>query len=92
MSEDIKAVLREYIASSSTMRGPGAVSDATPLALYHTLDSMAVLELVLFLEGRFGIEFTARDLDRRRLATIDQIEELVRQKIAQKQGSGEGPA
>ncbi len=82
MSEDIKAVLREYVAGSPILRRPGEVSDTTPLATYGILDSMAMLDLVLFLENRFGIEFSARDLDRRRVETIDHIESLVREKLA----------
>jgi len=82
--DDIKAVLREYIRTSPILRAPGALTDETPLAAYGILDSIAVLELVLFIEGRFGIEFGAQDLDRRRLETIDRIEGLVRDKLAQK--------
>jgi acyl carrier protein len=90
MSEDIKAVLREYVAGSPILRRPGEVSDTTPLATYGILDSMAMLDLVLFLETRFGIEFSARDLDRRRIETIDHIESLVRDKLAHKKaGQGE---
>ncbi len=91
MSEDIKAVLREYVAGSPILRRPGPLSDSTPLATYGILDSMAVLDLVLFLETRFGIEFSARDLDRRRIETIDHIESLVREKVAQKEAGQGGP-
>ena len=83
--DDIKDVLREYIAKSPILRAPGALTDETPLAAYGILDSIAVLELVLFLEGRFGIQFQAQDLDRRRLETIERIEGLVREKLAKKQ-------
>jgi len=44
----------------------------------------AVLELVLFLETRFGIEFSSKDLDRRRLETIDRIASLVQGKLAER--------
>jgi acyl carrier protein len=90
MSEDIRAVLREYIAESSILRSPGSLTDSTPLAAYGILDSIAVLELVLFLETRFGVEFSTRDLDRRRLETIETIERLVREKLARKDASQEG--
>ena len=90
MSEDVKTVLREYIAQSPILRSPGALTDSTPLAAYGILDSIAVLELVLFLEERFGIEFSARDLDRRRLETIEHIAGLVRAKLAQKQAASGG--
>ena len=90
MSEDVGAVLREYIARSPILRSPGPLTDSTPLAAYGILDSIAVLELVLFLETRFGVEFSARDLDRRRLETIERIEGLVREKLAQKDASTKG--
>jgi acyl carrier protein len=84
MNEDIRGVLRDYIAASSLVRSPGPLTDATSLAMHGVLDSIAVLELVLFLETRFGIEFSMRDLDRRRLSSIDHIEALVTEKLAQK--------
>jgi len=90
MSEDIRAVLREYIAGSSILRSPGPLTDSTPMAAYGILDSIAVLELVLFLETRFGVEFTSRDLDRRRLETIETIESLVRKKLTEKGVGQEG--
>ena len=90
MSEDIRVVLREYLAGSPILRGPGELTDSTPLAAYGILDSIAMLELVLFLETHFGVEFSTRDLDRRRLETIERIEGLVREKLAQKDASQEG--
>lgn len=84
MAEDIRAVIREYVTGSDTMHRPGAVTDSTPLVYYGVLDSIAALELVSFLEMRFAIEFTARDLDRRRLETIEQLEALVREKLTEK--------
>jgi acyl carrier protein len=84
MSEDIRSVLREYIAGSPVLRSAGPLSDSTPLAAYGILDSIAVLELVLFLETRFGVEFSAKDLDRRRLETIERIAGLVQEKLARR--------
>jgi len=84
MNEDIRGVLRDYIAASSLVRSPGPLTDSTSLAVDGVLDSIAVLELVLFLETRFGVEFSMRDLDRRRLSSIEQIAALVTEKLAQK--------
>jgi acyl carrier protein len=81
---DIKAELRQYLTEHHLAPGEAAeVADATPLVAYGILDSLAVMQLVMFLEGRFGIEFTPRDLDRRSLESIEQIESLVRRKLAQ---------
>ena len=90
MSEDIRTVLREYIASSPVLRSPGQLTDSTPLAVYGILDSIAALELVLFLETRFGVEFSPKDLDRRRLETIERIAGLVQDKLAQRDAAKQG--
>ena len=84
MAEDIRAAIREYLTGSAVLQPAGAVSDSVPLARYGVLDSIAALELVSFLEMRFAIEFTTRDLDRRRLETIGQLESLVSEKIAER--------
>ena len=83
-------MLREYIAGSPILRNPGQLTDSTPLAAYGILDSIAVLELVLFLETRFGVQFSTRDLDRRRIETIERIEGLVREKLAQRDAGNQG--
>jgi acyl carrier protein len=82
MAEDIRAAIREYLTSDDSLQRLGGVSDSMPLAHYGILDSIAALELVSFLEMRFAIEFTTRDLDRRRLETIEQLEALVSEKLA----------
>lgn len=84
MAEDISAAIREYLTGSGSGQRPEALSDSTPLVYYGVLDSIAALELVSFLEMRFAIEFTARDLDRRRLETIEQLEALVSEKLREK--------
>jgi acyl carrier protein len=80
LSDDIKTVIREYVKGSAALRRPGPLADTTSLGSAGVLDSLAIIELVLFLETRFGIEFSSRDLDRRRLQTIEQIECLVAEK------------
>jgi len=84
MAEDIRAAIREYLTGSGPGRPPESVGDSTPLACYGVLDSIAALELVSFLEMRFAVEFTARDLDRRRLETIEQLEALVTEKLTER--------
>lgn len=84
MNEEIRCAIRSYIVESPVLRAPGPVDDSTPLAAHGILDSLAVLELVLFLETRFEIEFSARDLDRRHLETVARIADLVEEKVRQK--------
>ena len=82
VSDHIKTVIREYVEGNALLRRPGPITDTTTLGSAGVLDSLAIIELVLFLETRFGIEFSSRDLDRRRLETIDQLEQLVAEKRA----------
>ncbi len=75
-------MLRSYLLEHRADGGEGLeLTDTTPLLSYGILDSIAVMQLLTYLEFTFGIEFEPRDLDRRRLDTIEQIEELVRRKI-----------
>jgi acyl carrier protein len=81
---DVKAVLRQYLINHHLAgTEAGNIGDATPLLSYGILDSLAMVKLITFLEQHFGFEFTARELDRRKLETIDQIEKLVRAKLEQ---------
>ena len=82
LSDDVKTVISEYVERSPSLRRPGPLTDSTTLGSGGVLDSLAIIELVLFLETRFGIEFSSRDLDRRRLETVEQIESLVAEKQA----------
>jgi acyl carrier protein len=85
----IRDVLRGYLREHHHGDGGDLEwSDTTPLLTYGILDSIAVMQLLTFLEATFDIEFGPRDLDRRRLDTIEQIEELVRRKIAESPGAG----
>jgi len=79
---EIREVLRSYLLEHRAKGDEGLeLTDTTPLLSYGILDSIAVMQLLTFLEFTFGIEFEPRDLDRRRLDTIEQIEQLVRRKI-----------
>jgi acyl carrier protein len=49
----------------------------TPLISGGILDSLATLDLVSFLEERFGITIEAHEVDRDRLDTLDAIAALV---------------
>lgn len=82
---DVKAVLRQYLNEHHPASvQAGEIGDTTPLLSYGILDSLAMVQLITFLEQHFGFEFTVRELDRRRLETIDQIEQLIRTKLEQR--------
>jgi acyl carrier protein len=92
LSDDIRTVIREYVQGSARFRRPGLPTDTSSLGTAQSLDSLALVELVTFLETRFGIEFSSRDLDRRKLETVEQIERLVMEKRSQLDGRARPPA
>jgi acyl carrier protein len=59
---------------------PAALTDTTPLISTGILDSIAVLKLVTFLEGHFGIMLEAHETDAEHLNTITEITRLVETK------------
>lgn len=56
------------------------VTPTTPLISGGIIDSLGVIELVTFLEQRFGITIEAREAGRTHLDTLAAIETLVQKK------------
>lgn len=88
---EIKSAVRQFIAEN-VMLGvhQATIEDGTPLVTGGLIDSIGMLGLVNFLETRFKVEFVPREIDVHSLNTLDQIEELVRKKLAsQEAGSAD---
>lgn len=82
MSEIIP-VVKEYILETFLPgENPAFLTPTTELIRSGILDSLATLELVAFLESRYGIELEAHDVDGRNLGTLADIDRLVRSKLA----------
>jgi acyl carrier protein len=84
----IRDVLREYLQEQH--RGSAdhlELTDTTLLLTHGILDSIGVMQMLTFLEATFDIEFGPRDLDRRRLDTIEQLEDLVRRKLDERRAT-----
>lgn len=80
---DITRDVREYIITTFLPgEDPSALTDATPLISSGILDSLATIELVSFLEQRYGIELEAKDVDNSKLGTLTEIARLVQSKLA----------
>ena len=76
---DVKAyILETYLPGEN----PQALTLTTPLITSGILNSLATLDLVSFLEGRYGLELEASDLDHERLGTLENIARLVQSKLA----------
>ncbi|MGA2742147.1 MAG: acyl carrier protein [Bryobacteraceae bacterium] len=79
---DIKPEIRVYVIENYLPGGGNVtIEDTTPLITGGLIDSIGMIGLVRFLESRFQIEFTPRELDAHRLDTIEGIERLVLKKL-----------
>ena len=76
--DNYKAVIKDYILEEFLPgTKPGELTDSTPLITGAILDSLATLNLVSFLEERFGIEVQAHEVNVDNLNTVSDIAKLV---------------
>jgi acyl carrier protein len=70
--------LRQYLR---TIQKPGVSVESLglddPLVASGLLDSLAIMQIVVWLEENHGIDFAARGFDPERLATMGSIVELI---------------
>jgi len=85
---EIKTAVRQFIAENVLLGiHQTTIEDTTPLVSGGLIDSIGMIGLVNFLETRFKVEFVPREIDVHSLNTLDQIDELIRKKLAS-QGTG----
>lgn len=78
---EIQVTVRDFILENFLQgEDPRNLRPTTELIRSGILDSLATLELVSFLEERFGIELGANDVGAEHLGTLESIERLVRSK------------
>jgi acyl carrier protein len=72
--------LRQYLR---TIQKPGVSVESLglddPLVASGLLDSLAIMQIVVWLEESYGIDFAASGFDPERLATMGSIVELIQQ-------------
>lgn len=82
---EIIQTVKEYILTTFLPgEDPKALTESTQLITGGILDSLATLELVSFLEGRYGIQLEAHEVDAANLGTLANIAALVKSKVAAK--------
>lgn len=70
--------IRDHIRSLLELKGePGDVSDTEPLLPAGLIDSMDVVQTVLFLEENFGVDFSVQPFSPDDFESIQSINELV---------------
>jgi acyl carrier protein len=72
--ETIRQLLREILRKNNDTR---AFSDTDSLILTGRFQSMDVLEIVVFLEGSFGVDFS-EGFDQSRLDSVEEILNFLR--------------
>lgn len=71
--------IRDHIRSLLELKGePSDVSDTEPLLPAGLIDSMDVVQTVLFLEENFGVDFSVQPFSPDDFESIQSINELVR--------------
>ena len=79
--QEIKDAVKTYVLNEFLPgEDPAALTDSTPLVTTGILDSIAVLNLVTFLERQFNITLAAHETDAEHLNTLVDIAKLVRSK------------
>jgi acyl carrier protein len=78
---DVKAAVKAYILREFLPgEDPSALTDETPLVSSGIIDSIAMLNLVGFLETQFGIMLEAHETTVDHLNTLNDIARLVASK------------
>ncbi len=81
--DDIIHDVKQYILDTYLPgEDPKALTPRTPLISSGILNSIATLDLVAFLETRYGVELEAHDVDQSRLGTLESIALMVKSKLA----------
>jgi acyl carrier protein len=75
---DHKAGIREFIGELLARKGDTQpISDDTSLLLSGRLQSVDAVELAVFLEEKFGVDFARIGFDQEMIDTVDMINALV---------------
>jgi acyl carrier protein len=85
---EIKSEVREFVARQYLPDASAeTVTDTMPLITSGIIDSIGMLGLVDFIEGRYAIEFMPREIDVHTLDTVERIESLIRAKLSSRKES-----
>lgn len=78
MQPQQKAALRDFLTNSLADKGDTApLADSSSIFISGRLDSLAMTNLVMYLETNFEIDFTAINFDVELVDSIDEICQLI---------------
>jgi acyl carrier protein len=88
---EIKSAIRQFIAENVLLGVHQAkIEDSTPLVTGGLIDSIGMIGLVAFLESHFKVDFDPREINVQHLNTLEQIEALIRKKLAGRDAGATG--
>jgi acyl carrier protein len=76
-----KAEIRSFIVETFLFGEQDHIEDDTPLLERHIVDSTGILEIVAFLEEKYGIRVEDRELVPENLNSVDNIERFLQAKF-----------
>ena len=88
----LKREIREFLATNFLFGEADALKDDSSFLDANVLDSTGVLELVAFIEGKYGIKVQDSEMLPDNLDSIDQVVAFVRRKSAEGQAAAQGAA
>lgn len=81
MSEQIKQQVKDFIMTQFLPgEDPNELTDETPLISGGILDSIATLQLVMFMEEKFKVGFEPHEVDKEHLDTLSRIVQQIERK------------
>ena len=83
----IRQELRQFVIDNFLFGREGELKDDASFLENGIIDSTGVLELISFLEERFGLELEETDLTPENLDSIDKVTRLVESRLAALKGA-----
>lgn len=81
MTDAIKTRIKNFImAEFLPGEDPDELTDETPLISGGILDSIATLQLVMFIEQTYGVTFAPHEVDKDNLDTLERLMSLLMSK------------
>ncbi|MFZ0036775.1 MAG: acyl carrier protein [Candidatus Acidiferrales bacterium] len=75
---DRKSTIRKFLQDLLEARGDNhELSDGTSLFLSGRLQSLDAVEVVMFLEEKFGVDFAVIGFDQAKIDSVDEINSLL---------------
>jgi len=81
MSSEISAALSEYLLKEVLKRPGFQLSGSDPLITSGLIDSFHLVDLAMFIEGKFNVVIDDLELNASTFDTLDELAVLIQRKI-----------